>query len=96
MKEEENKIKCPYCGVLMDKIDKSGVIIDKCPNDCGVWLDRGELDKIVMMKREHHPKEHKKYPPSTPGSRVPTEDYDWFYNPDYEREARQEEEGVED
>ena len=42
-------IKCPICGADCEKINysySSGIIIDHCPNGCGVWLDSGELEKI--------------------------------------------------
>ena len=41
-------MKCPVCNntdLLMT--DRQGVEIDYCPDCRGVWLDRGELDKIV-------------------------------------------------
>lgn len=38
---------CPSCNVTLLMTDRSGVEIDYCPNCRGVWLDRGELDKII-------------------------------------------------
>ena len=38
---------CPRCNVTLVMSDKQGVEIDYCPNCRGVWLDRGELDKII-------------------------------------------------
>ena len=40
-------MKCPNCNVLLVMTDRSGVEIDYCPECRGVWLDRGELDKII-------------------------------------------------
>lgn len=40
-------MKCPNCNVNLLMTDRNGVEIDYCPNCRGVWLDRGELDKIV-------------------------------------------------
>lgn len=34
--------------------DRQGVEIDYCPQCRGVWLDRGELDKIIERSAEHH------------------------------------------
>jgi len=83
MGEREVKLKCPCCGTIMDKIDKDGVIIDRCPNCFGIYLDKGELDKIVMMKREKFSKDQKdvrkKWGYPRPGCRPPSEDFDWFY-----------------
>jgi Zn-finger nucleic acid-binding protein len=41
-------MKCPVC-VTVDLLitERSGVEIDYCPKCRGVWLDRGELDKLI-------------------------------------------------
>ena len=38
---------CPRCQVALVITDRQGVEIDFCPQCRGVWLDRGELDKVV-------------------------------------------------
>ena len=38
---------CPVCAVPLVMSERQGVEIDYCPQCRGVWLDRGELDKIV-------------------------------------------------
>jgi Zn-finger nucleic acid-binding protein len=38
---------CPACNVELRIADREGLEIDYCPRCRGVWLDRGELDKIV-------------------------------------------------
>lgn len=39
---------CPVCpGVSLTMTERSGVEIDYCPKCRGVWLDRGELDKLI-------------------------------------------------
>lgn len=38
---------CPVCHVGLSMTDRQGVEIDFCPQCRGVWLDRGELDKII-------------------------------------------------
>lgn len=40
-------MKCPIDGTQLVIADRSGVEIDYCPQCRGVWLDRGELDKII-------------------------------------------------
>ena len=40
-------MKCPICNVDLVMADRSGVEIDYCPKCRGIWLDRGELDKII-------------------------------------------------
>ena len=47
-------MKCPVCPestLLMS--DRQGVEIDYCPGCRGVWLDRGELDKLVQLGARH-------------------------------------------
>lgn len=38
---------CPVCNIALVMSDRQGVEIDYCPQCRGVWLDRGELDKII-------------------------------------------------
>ena len=38
---------CPRCGVGLVMSERQGIEIDYCPQCRGVWLDRGELDKII-------------------------------------------------
>ena len=38
---------CPVDGSVLVMSERSGIEIDYCPQCRGVWLDRGELDKII-------------------------------------------------
>jgi len=38
---------CPRCGSVLTMSERHGIEIDYCPQCRGVWLDRGELDKII-------------------------------------------------
>ena len=38
---------CPVCAVPLTMSERQNVEIDYCPQCRGVWLDRGELDKII-------------------------------------------------
>lgn len=41
-------MKCPTCtDIALVMTDRQGVEIDYCPQCRGVWLDRGELDKLI-------------------------------------------------
>lgn len=42
-----NKMKCPNDDTTLVMTERNGVEIDYCPECRGVWLDRGELDKII-------------------------------------------------
>ena len=57
-------MKCPACDELLVMSDRLGVEIDYCPKCRGVWLDRGELDKII---------ERSSPTSQSQGSRIPDE-----------------------
>ncbi|MDQ3145130.1 MAG: zf-TFIIB domain-containing protein [Pseudomonadota bacterium] len=38
---------CPVDGTVLTMSERAGIEIDYCPTCRGVWLDRGELDKII-------------------------------------------------
>ena len=40
-------MKCPNCNVQLIMSERQGIEIDYCPQCRGIWLDRGELDKII-------------------------------------------------
>ena len=40
-------MKCPVDQSVLTIADRSGIEIDYCPQCRGVWLDRGELDKLI-------------------------------------------------
>lgn len=68
-------MKCPHCSTTLVMTDRQGIEIDYCPDCRGVWLDRGELDKLiertggpVRSPRRDDDDDHKKvkyvpYPP---------------------------------
>jgi len=50
--EEDCFMKCPICTIGLVMSEKKGIEIDYCPKCRGVWLDRGELDKIIEKSVE--------------------------------------------
>lgn len=44
---------CPVCSIPMDEVPKSRILIDVCPRCKGIWLDRGELSKLMESIREY-------------------------------------------
>lgn len=51
-------MKCPVCDSTLQMSERSGVEIDYCPSCRGVWLDRGELDKIIeRAERDSDPRQ---------------------------------------
>lgn len=45
-------MQCPVCNVELKIADRQRVEIDYCPKCRGVWLDRGELDKLIERASE--------------------------------------------
>jgi uncharacterized protein len=43
----DGRMKCPTDNATLVMSERSGIEIDYCPECRGVWLDRGELDKII-------------------------------------------------
>jgi uncharacterized protein len=60
-------MKCPSCNETLLMSEKNGVEIDYCPNCRGIWLDRGELEKVIersadhYSKRENYESDYKRY-----------------------------------
>ncbi|MEX2274045.1 MAG: zf-TFIIB domain-containing protein [Actinomycetota bacterium] len=40
-------MQCPQCQVTLMMAERQGVEVDYCPQCRGVWLDRGEIDRII-------------------------------------------------
>ncbi|WGI20873.1 zf-TFIIB domain-containing protein [Amylibacter sp. IMCC11727] len=51
-------MQCPIDGAQLVMSDRNGVEIDYCPTCRGVWLDRGELDKIIERSAAAAPQAH--------------------------------------
>ena len=62
-------MKCPNCNETLVMADRQGVEIDYCPKCRGVWLDKGELDKLLERSASYNYKDdrdfddRKHYPP---------------------------------
>ena len=67
-------MQCPIDGSQLVMTERSGVEIDYCPQCRGVWLDRGELDKI--LERAAGPAQAAAAPPPPPPAAAPRGDYD--------------------
>lgn len=50
-------MKCPIDNTVLQMTQRDGVEIDYCPQCRGVWLDRGELDKIIEAGSERSARE---------------------------------------
>jgi uncharacterized protein len=47
MSSNSGPMACPVDGSALVMSERAGIEIDYCPQCRGVWLDRGELDKII-------------------------------------------------
>jgi uncharacterized protein len=65
------RMDCPVDGTQLMMSERQGIEIDYCPKCRGVWLDRGELDKVIERSegasdpgqssgKEHHARPKKK------------------------------------
>ena len=52
MSNANGPMACPVDGATLVMSERSGIEIDYCPTCRGVWLDRGELDKIIERNAE--------------------------------------------
>jgi len=101
-------MKCPVCNLELQIATRAGIEIDYCPNCRGVWLDRGELDKII----ERHVQETQSLsrgapPPYAPEPSPPPYrgepprparryDEDDYYDDEYKRKRRKKRDWLED
>ena len=46
---------CPRDGAELVEVERDGVMIDACPTCRGIWLDRGELEKLVAYQKTGAP-----------------------------------------
>ena len=53
-------MKCPVDDQTLVMSERQGVEIDCCPDCRGVWLDRGELDKILERAGEDEPRDQRR------------------------------------
>jgi Zn-finger nucleic acid-binding protein len=56
---------CPKCQGLMRTYERSGVTVDQCTDCRGIFLDRGELERLVdaeqsWQRRDHRPRERER------------------------------------
>ena len=46
-------MKCPNCNETLLMMERNHIEIDYCPSCRGVWLDKGELDKMLDYAAQH-------------------------------------------
>ena len=83
---------CPVDNTQLVMSERSGIEIDYCPQCRGVWLDRGELDKIIersaAIERPQERREEPRYEAERPRSPEPRyEDRDYRHQKPRKRES---------
>lgn len=55
---DEAKRRCPICKKKMDKIEfeNTGIILDRCSNNHGLWFDSGELKALLKSAEDNNNK----------------------------------------
>ncbi|MDQ4130651.1 MAG: zf-TFIIB domain-containing protein [Actinomycetota bacterium] len=76
-------MQCPVDGATLLLSERQGVEIDYCPNCRGVWLDRGELDKLVRRDDDEWRGEYDRW---RERDRDHDRDYDRDRDRDYDRD----------
>lgn len=54
-------MKCPNCNETLLMTQRNNVEIDYCPKCRGIWLDKGELDKLLEYDNKRSNDEHHRY-----------------------------------
>ena len=79
-------MKCPHCtDVTLVMTERQGVEIDYCPQCRGVWLDRGELDKLIARDTAVAPAPVPQPAYQQPARRPDFEDSDYRHRSGYGR-----------
>lgn len=89
-------MKCPIDGTELVITHREGIEIDYCPQCRGVWLDRGELDKIIERSEAYLQPNANTAPPPSSGSNAKRkndaryfDDHDTDYPPRRHNERKQ-------
>lgn len=67
---------CPNCNTSMSAVARQAVEFDMCPSCRGVWLDRGELEKLIAAGRGDAPAQETAAPRIWREPERPRRDYD--------------------
>ena len=83
MANHSGPMACPVDGSPLVMSERSSIETDYCPTCRGVWLDRGELDKIIERNAESQAPQQQAAPPpqqqQQPGWNAPPQQYGHGY-----------------
>ena len=71
MSNHTGPMACPVDGTALTMSERAGIEIDYCPTCRGVWLDRGELDKIIERNAASAPQPQQPAPQQQPQQQAP-------------------------
>ena len=71
MPNHSGPMTCPVDGATLVMSERSGIEIDYCPTCRGVWLDRGELDKIIERNASSQAPQAPASQPAPPQQQAP-------------------------
>lgn len=52
---QPNAIACPKDGAIMASLERNGVTIEQCTQCRGIFLDRGELERLIDLEQTAYP-----------------------------------------
>jgi Zn-finger nucleic acid-binding protein len=71
MMEATQTLECPKCGSEMRSYERNGVVVDQCTGCKGIFLDRGELERLVDAEGSHYEREYTERRKEEGGGRPP-------------------------
>lgn len=81
-------MKCPQCTeTTLVMTERQGIEIDYCPSCRGVWLDRGELDKLIERSAQAMPAQPPVSPQPVQSQYEPTTRRPDFVDSDYKHHS---------
>jgi uncharacterized protein len=64
---------CPKCGAEMRTYERAGIHVDQCRDCRGIFLDRGELERLIDAESAHYAREQRgSHEPAPPQGAAPT------------------------
>ena len=61
MNDVAQTLECPKCGSEMRSYERNGVVVDQCTGCKGVFLDRGELERLIDAEGSHYEREYSEW-----------------------------------
>jgi Zn-finger nucleic acid-binding protein len=61
MNEVTTPLTCPKCGGQMRNYERNGVVVDQCTDCRGIFLDRGELERLIDAEGAHYERQYSEW-----------------------------------